>query len=126
MPTASLNSFGFLSSINDIGRQFELEILGQDISTITALENVMCEAGAESSKSTDSALEGGSKAKKTRERKPRSKSAGISESSIIQNQLTPESSEDLNISKEDLHMYYEKEARRDEKIKAEIRCKLAI
>ncbi|CAG8733372.1 11381_t:CDS:1 [Dentiscutata erythropus] len=59
----------------------------------------------------------GSKAKKTGGKKPKSKSAGISELSIIQNQLTPESSEILNISKEDLNAFYEKEAIRDEKIK---------
>ena len=62
----------------------------------------------------------GSKVKKTGGKKPKSKSVRISEPFITQNQPTstsPEGSEGLNISREDLNAFYEKEAKRDEKIK---------
>jgi len=95
-------------------------------STITAIENVIHKAGNEHSKSTDLALREDIKMKKTRGRKSKTKSASVSELSIIENQLIPESSEILNISKEDLYAFYEKEARQDEKIKAVIHRKLAI
>ena len=95
-------------------------------STITAIENVIHKAGNEPSKSTNSVLGEDIKMKKTRGRKSKTKSASVSEPSIIENQLIPESSEILNISKEDLYTFYEKETRRDKKIKAEIHQKLAI
>ncbi|GET61022.1 uncharacterized protein OCT59_001137 [Rhizophagus irregularis] len=70
-----------------------------------------------------------SKKKKTGGKKPKSKSVRISEPSITQNQPTPtspESSEGLNISREDLNAFYEKEAKRDEKNKAEVNRRLAV
>jgi len=70
-----------------------------------------------------------SKKKKTGGKKPKSKSVRISEPSITQNQLTstsPEGSEGLNISREDLNAFYEKEAKRDEKNKAEVNRRLAV
>ncbi|CAB5200421.1 unnamed protein product [Rhizophagus irregularis] len=45
------------------------------------------------------------------------------------NQLTstsPEGSEGLNISREDLNVFYEKEAKKDEKNKAEVNRRLAV
>jgi hypothetical protein len=67
-----------------------------------------------------------SKKKKTGGKKPKSKSVTISEPSIVQKLPPVTSSEDLNISRKDLHTFFEKEARRDEKNKAEIRRKLAV
>ncbi|GBB99516.1 hypothetical protein RclHR1_35460002 [Rhizophagus clarus] len=61
-----------------------------------------------------------SKAKKIGGKKPRSKTVRISESPANQTQLTPVSSEGLNISKENLNAFYEKEDIRDEKTKAEM------
>ena len=71
----------------------------------------------------------GSKVKKTGGKKPKSKSVRISEPFITQNQPTstsPEGSEGLNISREDLNAFYEKEAKRDEKNKAEVNRRLAV
>ena len=71
----------------------------------------------------------GSKVKKTGGKKPKSKSIRISEPFITQNQPTstsPEGSEGLNISREDLNAFYEKEAKKDEKNKAEVNRRLAV
>ena len=78
MPTASL------SSINIVGGQTELEIQGQDVSPFTELENVIRNNKVESNISTNSVLEGGGKAKKTGEKKSKSKLP-----STIQTQLIP-------------------------------------
>ncbi len=69
MPTASL------SNINVVGRWSEPEIQGQDISPFTELEKQICDGKIESSKSIDSVLEEGGKAKKTGGKKSKSKFA---------------------------------------------------
>ena len=69
-------------------------------------------AGNEPSKSTDLALGEDIKMKKTGGRKSKTKSASTSEPSIIENQLIPESSKILNISKKYLYAFYKKEARK--------------
>src|ERR1700722_17414526 len=63
----------------------------------------------------------GSKAKKTGGKKTKSKSVRISEAPPTQNKLPPISSEHLNMSKEDLDKFYEKEAGDDKKIQADMR-----
>src|SRR5271170_120782 len=71
MPTASL------SNINVVSGQTELEIQGQDVSPFTDLEKQIRDAKIEPSKSIDSVLEEGGKAKKTGGKKSKSKSALI-------------------------------------------------
>ena len=67
MPTASL------SNINVVGGQTEPEIQGQDVSPFTELEKQIRDAKIEPSKSIDSVLEEGEKAKKTGGKKSKSK-----------------------------------------------------
>src|SRR5688572_31693410 len=69
MPTA------LLSNVNVVGRQTESEIQGQDVSPFTELEKEIRDAKIEPSKSIDSVLEEGGKAKKTGGKKSKSKSA---------------------------------------------------
>jgi hypothetical protein len=69
MPTASL------SNINVVGGRTEPEIQGQDVSPFTELEKQIRDAKIEPSKSIDSVLEEGGKAKKTGGKKSKSKSA---------------------------------------------------
>jgi hypothetical protein len=104
-PPLSFGPFGTLSSTNVIDKQ--------DIPEVSVECNIIS----------------GSKVKKTGGKKPKSKSVRISEPSITQNQPTstsPEGSEGLNISREDLNVFYEKEAKRDEKNKAEVNRRLAV
>jgi len=67
-----------------------------------------------------------SKVKKTGGKKTKSKSIRIPESPVIQIPLTSVSSEGLNINDEELNAFYEKEAKRDEKNKAEVNTCLAV
>src|SRR3954464_1825032 len=69
MPTASL------SNINVVSRQIELKIQGQDVSPFTELEKQICDTKIEPSKSIDPVLEEGEKAKRTGEKKSKSKFA---------------------------------------------------
>jgi hypothetical protein len=69
MPTASL------SNINVVGGRTEPEIQSQDVSPFTELEKQIRDAKIEPSKSIDSVLEEGGKAKKTGGKKSKSKSA---------------------------------------------------
>ena len=84
MPTASL------SSINIVGGRTEPEIQDQDVSPFTELENVIRNDKVESNISTDSVLEVGGKAKKTGEKKSKSKTP-----STIQTQLISTSHEKI-------------------------------
>ena len=68
MPTASL------SNINVVSEQTEPEIQGQDVFPFTELEKQIRDAKIEPSKSIDLVLEEGEKAKKTGEKKSKSKS----------------------------------------------------
>jgi hypothetical protein len=130
MPIVGPEGTASLSSTNVIDKQNDTYFQNKYNSTILALENIGHDAGVEPSKSTNLASEEGiilgNKAKKAGGKKPKSKSVGISKPSITENWLTPVSSEGLNISKEDLNSFYEKEATRDEKNKAEMnKCILA-
>ncbi|GBB91229.1 hypothetical protein RclHR1_01840026 [Rhizophagus clarus] len=69
MPTASL------SNINVVSGQTEPEIQGQDVSPFAELEKQIRDGKIEPSKSIDSVLEEGGKAKKTGGKKLKSKSA---------------------------------------------------
>src|SRR6266496_2325823 len=69
MPTASL------SNINVVGGRTEPEIQGQNVSPFTELEKQIRDVKIEPSKSIDSVLEEGKKAKKTGGKKSKSKSA---------------------------------------------------
>ncbi|CAB4460488.1 unnamed protein product [Rhizophagus irregularis] len=69
MPTASL------SNINVVGGRTEPEIQGQDVSPFAELEKQICDGKIEPSKSIDSVLEEGGKAKKTGGKKLKSKFA---------------------------------------------------
>jgi hypothetical protein len=131
MPIIGPEETASLSSTNVIDKQNDTYFQNKYNSTILALENIEHDAGVKPSKSTNLASEEGiilgNKVKKAGGKKPKSKSVGISKPSIIQNQLIPVSSESLNISKEDLNAFYEKEATRDEKNKAEInKCILSM
>ena len=88
MPTASL------SNINVVSEQTEPEIQGQDVFPFTELEKQIRDAKIEPSKSIDSVLEEGGKAKKTGVKKSKSKFA-LSEitPSPIQTQPIPISHE---------------------------------
>ena len=128
-----VGSEGTASLSNTIDKQNDTYFQNNYNSTILALENIGHDAGVESSKSTNLASEEGiilgNKAKKAGGKKPKSKSVRISEPSITQNQPTstsPEGFEGLNISREDLNAFYEKEAKRDEKNKAEVNRRLAV
>jgi hypothetical protein len=121
------------SSTNDIDKQNDTDFQNKYNSTILALKNVIPDGAEKPSRSTDPVSEegviSGSKVKKTGGKKPKSKSVRISEPSITQNQPTstsPEGSEGLNISREDLNAFYEKEAKRDEKNKAEVNRRLVV
>src|SRR5437763_15835030 len=69
MPTASL------SNINVVDGRTEPEIKGQDVSPFTEMEKQIRDAKIKPSKSIDSVLEEGGKAKKTEGKKSKSKSA---------------------------------------------------
>ena len=69
MPTASL------SNINVVSEQTVPKIQGQDVSPFTELEKQIRDAKIEPSKSIDSVLEEGGKAKKAGGRKSKFKSA---------------------------------------------------
>jgi hypothetical protein len=121
------------SSTNDIDKQNDTDFQNKYNSTILALKNVIPDGAEKPSRSTDPVSEegviSGSKVKKTGGKKPKSKSVRISEPSITQNQPTstsPEGSEGLNISREDLNAFYEKEAKRDKKNKAEVNRRLVF
>ncbi|CAB4394266.1 unnamed protein product [Rhizophagus irregularis] len=88
MPTASL------SNINVVGGQTEPEILGQYVSPFAELEKQIRDGKIEPSKSIDSVLEEGGKAKKAGRKKLKSKSA-LTEitPSAIQTQPIPTSHE---------------------------------
>ena len=68
----------------------------------------------------------GSKVKKTGGKKTKSKPVRVSESPAIQTQLAPMNSEGLNINDKELNAFYEKEAKRDEKNKAEVNRRLVV
>ncbi|CAG8728674.1 2199_t:CDS:1, partial [Gigaspora rosea] len=91
------NNLAISSSTNMINKQNENLLQNTYNSTITTIENVIHKAGNKPSKSTNSALGEDIKMKKTGGRKSKTKSASVSELSIIKNQLIPESSEILNI-----------------------------
>src|SRR5437763_799639 len=67
MPTA------LLSNINIVGERTELEIQGQDVFPFTELEKQIRDVKIEPSKSINSVLEEGEKAKKTGGKKSKSK-----------------------------------------------------
>ena len=67
MPTASL------SNINVVGGRTKPEIQDQDVSPFAELEKQICDSKIEPSKSIDSVLEEGGKAKKTGGKKSKSK-----------------------------------------------------
>jgi len=68
----------------------------------------------------------GSKVKKTRGKKTKSKPVHASGLPVILTQLASINSEGLNINDKELDAFYEKEARRDEKNKAEMNRRLAV
>jgi hypothetical protein len=131
MPIVSPEGTASLSSTID--KQNDTYFQNNYNSTILALENIGHDAGVESSKSSNLASEEGiilgNKAKKAGGKKSKSKSVRISEPSITQNQPTStslEGSDGLNISREDLSVFYGKEAKRDEKNKAEVNRRLVM
>src|SRR5881392_1314461 len=73
MPTAGPEGTASLSSINIVGGRTESEIQNQDVSPFTDLEKQIRDAKIEPSKSIDSVLEEGEKAKKTGGKKSKSK-----------------------------------------------------
>ena len=75
MSTADPGGIALLSNINVVGRQIEPEIQRQDVSPFTELEKEIRDAKIEPSKSIDSVLKEGGKAKKTGGKKSKSKSA---------------------------------------------------
>ena len=118
------------SSTNDIDKQNDTDFQNKYNSTILALENVIPDGAEKPSRSTDPVSEegiiSGSKVKKTGGKKTKSKPVRVSESPAIQTQLAPMNSEGLNINDEELNAFYEKEAKRDEKNKAEVNRRLAV
>ena len=68
----------------------------------------------------------GSKVKKTRGKKTKSKSIRIPESPVIQIPLTLVSSEGLNINDEELGAFYEKETRKEKINRSEMNRRLAM
>jgi len=74
MSTAGLGGIASLSTINVVGRWTEPKIQGQDISPFTELEKQIRDAKIKPSKSIDSVLKEGEKAKKTGGKKSKSKS----------------------------------------------------
>ena len=71
--TADSEGTASLSNINVIGRQIEPKIQGQDVSSFAELEKQIRNAKIEPSKSIDSVLEEGEKAKKAEGKKLKSK-----------------------------------------------------
>ncbi|RIA94872.1 hypothetical protein C1645_817462 [Glomus cerebriforme] len=93
---SGLRGITLLSNINVVGRQTESEIQGQDGFPFTELEKQIRDDKIEPSKSIDSVLEEGGKAKKTGGKKSKSKSilAELIPSSV-QSQLIPTSHEKI-------------------------------
>ncbi|RIA85346.1 hypothetical protein C1645_830951 [Glomus cerebriforme] len=110
------NNVVILPSTNVIDKQNEANFQNKYDSMITALENVMHDTEVKPSKSTDPASEGystlGSKAKKTGEKKLKSKTMSALPALSIESQPIPASKKDTN----NMDASYEKMVKKSTKI----------